>query len=357
MRILFLTGEINFADGVSSHLYNLIGGLSGNKETEPVLYCAGGEAESKFRDSGIKVYTDRTVDHSSRSFFSFAKAVLKIKNFCSENSIGIIHSHNHYTANIAAKAVIKTGISTVQTIHGLIPEGGRLKHFNADRYVSLNGQITEFLISKKNIPENNIIQIRQGIPVEKLFRKKILSGVPVILFAARLIKEKGGDVFIRAAAEIRKKYGSEMKFIIAGGGIEENELKKLSEELNADIEFTGTLNDIYKLMKSADIFVNSTGIRTEGFPMTIAEAAYSGCLIISTEGKWLNEIFENNTDGFTFRIGGHKELAEKIMNSLENKESSREIAVSFQNRSERLFSLKEMTDKHIELYRECLKKI
>ncbi|MBK9332821.1 MAG: glycosyltransferase family 4 protein [Ignavibacteria bacterium] len=172
----------------------------------------------------------------------------------------------------------------------------------------------------------------------------------MILYASRLIKEKGCDVFIKAAAEVRKHTGKELKFLIAGSGEYENELKSLSEKLNAGIEFTGSVKDIFQFMQNADIFVSTTGMSSEGFPMTVAEAAFSGCLVISSRQSWLTEVFDENKDGLCFRAGDHMELAEKILHALRNEKFTQEMSETFQRKAAELFSVRKMIKIHTDLY-------
>lgn len=359
MNILFLTGELNYTNGVTSHLYNLIYGLSESDDQELHLIYAGGEAAEKFDLPAVRLTLNKNLKHESRSIVNFSKAYFEIKKYCLKNKIDIVHSHNHYAANIAGRAAAKLNANTVQTIHGLIPEGGRLRHFYADKYISLNNKITEHLILNNISKRANIFNIRQGIPENHLFRKKLFQGYgnnnfPVILYASRLILEKGCDIFIKAAAEVRKNTENEIKFIIAGSGEYESELKSLSENLNAGIEFKGSVKDIFHVMRNADIFVNTTGMSSEGFPMTVAEAAFSGCLIISSRHSWLTDVFEDGKDGLCFSTGDHSELKRLILQSLEQKEESQKMAESFQDKASQIFSIGSMIKVHKNIYNECL---
>lgn len=361
MNILFLTGELNYTDGVSSHLFNLICGLSENRDTGIHLICSGGEASEKFNLPFVRLSVNKNLSHESRSIVNFSKAYFDVKKYCLKNRIDIIHSHNHYAANIAGRAAAASKACTVQTIHGLIPEGGRLRHFYADKYFSLNKKITEHLILNGITGRDDVIEIRQGIPEKNLFKKKLFhdygnENIPVILYASRLIKEKSCNIFIKAAAEVRKITGRKLKFYIAGTGEFENELKSLSDILNAGIEFLGSQENILPVMRNADIFVSTTAMSSEGFPMTVAEAAFSGCLIISSRQSWLTEVFDENKDGLCYKAGDHTELAENILRALENEKCSQEMSESFQNKAADLFNLSEMIKIHTDLYKKCTEK-
>ena len=247
----------------------------------------------------------------------------------------------------------------MQTIHGEIPDIGKLKHFYADKYILLNKKNHDSLIRKNIAKENNIYKVRQGIPEnmyveKKLFRTEYENNIPMILFASRLIKGKGADIFIKASAEVRKKYADKIKFIIAGEGDMEKDLIKLSAELNTEIEFTGNVKDIFKLMKSSDIFVNATSMQSEGFPMSVAEAAFSGCLLISSEAEWLSEVFTDQEDGFTFEKNDYMDLSDKILTAMQNKDQSQKFAQTFQTKAKEIFSISDFANNHKNIYKECL---
>ena len=78
----------------------------------------------------------------------------------------IIHTHNHYAANLSKIISRLLRIKTIQTCHGIIPEEGRLSHFSADYIISVNEHIIKYLIENKlgeqnfeileNLEDNNI---------------------------------------------------------------------------------------------------------------------------------------------------------------------------------------------------------
>lgn len=361
IKILFLTGDLNFTDGVSSHLLNLLTELSKDRELDLHMNYSGGLALEKFNDINVNISLNKNLRHDSRSLINFSKAFFEVRKYLKVHAINIIHSHNHYAANIAGRAAKNLNVNTVQTIHGIIPDIGKLKHFIADKYILLNRNNYDYLINKNITDKRNYYVIRQGIPKDKFIEKEIFlsespKNIPVILFASRLIAGKGADIFIKASAEIRKKYTDKIRFIIAGTGEMENDLIELSKDLNTDIEFEGNVKDIFPLMKSADIFVNATSMQSEGFPMSVAEAAFSGCLIISSEAEWLSEVFTERIDGFTFVKNDFRDLSDKILNALQNKGMSQKYVHTFQTKAKQLFSITEFAENHKKIYKECLQK-
>ncbi len=106
--------------------------------------------------------------------------------------------------------------------------------------------------------------------------------------------------------------------MIAGKGDQEKELIKMNEGLNAGVEFLGNVKNTTKLFDDSSIFVIATRSSSEGFPISIIEAAFAKNLIISSKFLGLNSLFEDNIDGLTFKVDDYIDLANKIIYSIEN---------------------------------------
>jgi glycosyltransferase involved in cell wall biosynthesis len=247
-----------------------------------------------------------------------------------------------------------TGSFTVQTIHGIIPEEGILNHFKARKYISVSEEGEKYLLDNKISGRENIFFINQGFELTgPLIKKK--GDITQIICASRLVMEKGVDLFIRAAKIVKDNSDTEPSFFIAGTGEYETQLKELNKEINAGVTFLGRTTSMTEVLKDMDIFVMPTRSSSEGFPMTIVEAAFTGNLIIMSEFGNFKNIFKNNEDGYTFKINDHIELADKILLALKHHDRSAELAERFMNKSEILFNLKTVVRKHTEVYKSCLK--
>lgn len=352
INLLFITGKLNYTDGVTSHLFNLTNELKHNLNFNIMILCTGGDSVNRFRDSGIDITEDNIFDHSNRSLNNFSAAVKRLIAIISHHKINIVHSHNHYAANISYYASKIKGVKTVQTIHGLIPEGGMLKHFRANKYITVNESFEAILHKNKIIKSEDIKFINQGFRYDGEIKSKPCTAD--IICASRLIQEKGVDLYIRAAKTVKSRFTGNVNFYIAGTGVYEKELKKLAKDINSDIVFLGEVKNLPEFFSRTNIFVMPTRSGSEGFPMTIAEAALTKNLIITSEFDYFGSLFKNGIDGFTFKVNNYKELAEKIITALHNPDMAAQLTETFYNKSKILFDLNTMAEKHIELYKECL---
>ncbi len=350
MNILFLTNRLDYTDGVSSHLYYLLKGLKKNSSLNMQINCSGGDALEKFADLDIEILTDKNLNHEGRSVKSLTSAVISTSKLIKKKKIDIIHSHNHYAANIGYLSSKFSGADTIQTNHGLLPEKGFLKHFKARKYIAVNEHIQEYMLENKITSEKNINLIRYGLPYEEFNKDKSSQEIKIIC-AARLIYEKGVDTFIKCAALLAGENKFNFKFYLAGSGDVEKELKKLNEKLKAKVKFMGSVKTLTDTLKGTDIFVIPTRSSSEGFPMSIIEAAFAKNLIITSGFRGLNSIFTNQSDGLTFEINDHRELSRRILFAAENQNERKLMTEHFHRKALKLFDIKVMIQKHEALYK------
>jgi len=98
-----------------------------------------------------------------------------------------------------------------------------------------------------------------------------------LIFAGRLIEEKGADVFVRLCAKLRKKF--DFRAAVIGEGPMLQSLKKENE----DVEFLGFVDErrFYSLLKGAKLFVLPS--RREGFSISALEAIACGTPVLTVE--------------------------------------------------------------------------
>jgi len=101
----------------------------------------------------------------------------------------------------------------------------------------------------------------------------------------RLTEVKNHELFLRAAAEFKKKYSFPDKkiiFIIVGDGTLRSNLEHRAQSLGleTDVIFTGTRKDLDEVYPAFDIVALTS--RNEGTPLTLIEAMANARAVIST---------------------------------------------------------------------------
>lgn len=185
-------------------------------------------------------------------------------------------------------------------------------------------------------------------------------GIPttskIILFAGRLMREKGIDTLLEAMGPI---LDSADAFLIFVGNRPpgQNELfnwmnTRILENGWADrVIFLGKRDDIARIMSAADVFAFPS--RWEGFGLVLAEAMASGLPIVATNVDAIPEILEGTKsvlvppdDPYALRKGIIDSLERPLSERIQYAETNKQRAVFF--RHER------RTTEMIDLFASCL---
>ncbi len=157
-------------------------------------------------------------------------------------------------------------------------------------------------------------RIKDFIPKMDL-RKKYPDYNFIILMASRLTCEKNIGLAFEAMAEF-KKNNSRALLLIVGDGPEKENLKfKVSEfKLNNNVIFESWTDDLISYYKTADVFLLTSDY--EGYGMSLVEAAFAGCKIISSDVGIASEILEPEN---IFRVNDKNDLVSKLENAIQGK--------------------------------------
>lgn len=139
---------------------------------------------------------------------------------------------------------------------------------------------------------------------------------PVILGVGRLTMQKDFSILIRAFALVRKKMPA--RLMILGEGEERPKLEAVVRELNLgnDVALPGFVENPYKYIKRAAVFVLSS--RWEGFGNVLVEALALGTPVVSTDcPSGPREILEGGKWGCLVPVGNVEAMAQSIQAALE----------------------------------------
>jgi glycogen synthase len=133
-----------------------------------------------------------------------------------------------------------------------------------------------------------------------------------LLFAGRLVPDKGVDDLIRAIAIVRGR-GIDCRAVIAGDGPSRGALEDLARQkgLSKAISFVGrkTSEEVSRLMNRHRVFVIPSKYNDPA-PVAALEAIASGCVVIGTEGGGLG--VNIGFCGLTYPNGDYRVLADRI---------------------------------------------
>ena len=210
-----------------------------------------------------------------------------------------------------------------------------------------------YFIKNYKIKKNNIYRIKgSGVNLKKFSFKKIPSGIPKIIFPARMLLDKGFYEFINASKIVnQKKFVAE--FILAGShdpanpkSIPLNYLKNINRYKG--VRWIGYVKNIEELFKKCCIVVLPS--YQEGFPKSLQDAAASGRPIITTNTNGCREVVDENINGYLVPVNDHKILASKIIYLLNNREILTKMCIKSRLKAEKEFDQNIIVTQHMEIY-------
>ncbi|MGC1307619.1 MAG: glycosyltransferase family 4 protein [Phormidesmis sp.] len=154
------------------------------------------------------------------------------------------------------------------------------------RWISYGKTTTDYLI-ELGIARHYILQIQNCVD-EKLYTQSNVTAAlrrshpPILLYAGQLIKRKGTDLFLKAAAKLQQE-GHQFSILIVGSGIEKDNIMQLIEQLNlkhVTVLPSQRPSDMPAIYKSADILVFPT--LEEVWGLVVNEALWSGLTVVSS---------------------------------------------------------------------------
>ncbi|MGP0070794.1 MAG: glycosyltransferase family 4 protein [Bryobacteraceae bacterium] len=183
-----------------------------------------------------------------------------------------------------------------------------------------------------------------------------LSGRPTVVFAGRLVPEKGADVLIRAFATVRSHLPA-AELVIAGDGEQRNRLQRLIDELSlsSSVRLMGHLNRSRIEACFAAAWVQAVPSRwREPFGIVAAEAMMRGTAVIATGSGGLNEIVQDGRTGILTPPNDANALAAALLRLLSNRDLAESLGAC--GREFALHNLTEdvFVDRFVALYERLL---
>lgn len=130
-----------------------------------------------------------------------------------------------------------------------------------------------------------------------------------VLFAGRLLRAKGLDVFLEAAGQVG---GDGIEMLVAGAG--EDDPDAIRPETLRDhgaITFLGPVADMPLLLAGVDVVVLASRYN-EGVPRILIEAAATGCVPVATEFAGSRKLIVDGETGYFLKSGLRQDQAVEL---------------------------------------------
>lgn len=302
-----------------------------------------------------------------------------IRSFIIDKNIELLHVHGARANFIAMFLKHKLSIPVVTTMHSdyLLDFDELFKRLvftnlnilslrRLDYFIAVSDSFKEMLI-KRDFRPNGIHTVYNGMDFSKIpqnvtskeeYAKRhgleLNNNLCYVGIAARFDVVKGVDVFIKGAAKAYEK-NKNLRFLIAGSGAEEKNLKNLASKLGMGeaLKFLGFESDIYGFLNFIDI--NTLTSKCESFPYSMLEGAAMKKPMIASAVGGIPALVKDGETGFVFENNNSDAMAEKILELSENKELIKTMGEAICKKVNEEFSADVFAKTHMEIYSHILK--
>ncbi len=225
-----------------------------------------------------------------------------------------------------------------------------------DQVVGVSNFVARRDIEQNMLSRKKVRTIYNGVDTQRFHpegNRVTKNGFLTIVFVGRLIPEKGADLLIEAVRRLTKRTEHPVFLKLAGIGDHKSELERLATEvLPRQVEFLGQVDDVPKLLRSADLAVFPSRI-DESFCLAVAEAMACGTPVIAADAGGMPEVVGHDGEaGLVFRNGDADDLERQISFLIESPHLRARMRQAARERAEREFSIGRMVEQYASLYEE-----
>jgi glycogen(starch) synthase len=333
--------------GLARHVRKLSEGLATTGVDVHVLTRGGEESPAEELMEGLAIH--RVLEPSRpRELGEFVAWVERMNadmlaagvELGDRHSFDVVHGHDWLVAMACDHLARRFGASLVTTIHAT--EHGRHQGWvtehpqsyihgverwitnRADHVITCSYYMREQVADIFGVPESRITVIPNGIDPDdlpapayaelaRLRREFAAPEERLVLLIGRLVYEKGFQIALEAMPELIARLPG-TRFLVAGSGTHEEELRRQAEELGLldHGTFLGWIGDdvLHSLYRIADVCVVPSIY--EPFGLVALEAMAAGCPCIVADTGGLREVVPHDEAGLRFRSRDPRSLGRMV---------------------------------------------
>jgi len=362
MNILLMTTHLN-AGGITSYLLTLARDLI-QKGHGVMIVSGGGQTEYLFEESGVKV-RNFPIKVKSELHPCLYMSLRSLATLIKDEKIDVIHSQTRVTQVLGQHLKKWSGCPVVSTCHGFFKKrlGRRLFPCWGDKVIAISPQVRNHLINDFQVPALNIRLIVNGLncddfPLVSDQKKKELRaefGIPdefIVGIVARLSDVKGHEFLIKAMPKVLQS-STKIHLVIVGEGKEGENLKDLvrQHQLENHVSFFPAVNQTRQFLSMFDLFVMPS--LQEGLGLSVMEAQAAGIPVIASRVGGLPSLIEHGRTGLLVEPSSSDELAEAIIEMMNDPGKRAECARQARCFIKKEFSADQMGNETIKVYQEA----
>ncbi len=217
-------------------------------------------------------------------------------------------------------------------------------------------------LTARGVRADKIVAVYNGIDMEALSGVAdreaaraewgLGADVPLAGMVGRLVKWKGPDRFIEAAARVGEEL-PHSRFMLVGDAIfgerdYVEELKAMASRLDLSerMIFTGFREDALQVMAGLDVLVHAS-LLPDPLPTVLIEAMALGLPVVAADGGGVREIVEDGVTGMVVPPGDVRAMSAAVVKMLSDLTEARDMGEAGRERARGLFDI-DRQSRHLE---------
>ena len=319
-------------------------------------------------------------EYPTRSMYSYQtlRGQLRFARDVRREDIHVVHAYGFYPNLFAIlPAALGTRSVTIASVRdmGVFSDRHKLRSMTqamacrlADCVIANSSAVREWLI-KQGLGGYDVRVIPNGISMPAPRRNDEPSVIraefhidpdsPLIAVVGRLVRTKGLEFFLEAAASIAARFPS-VRFLIVGEANVEppyrRELEERAKNLNliGRLTFTGQRSDVPQIMREIDISVLPS--LSESFSNSLLESMANGLPVVATKVGGNPEVVSDGENGLLVPPRDAEALSRAMSRLLESNELARRLGEAAREKVAKEYSLECLLRRTEDLYVSLLER-
>jgi len=184
------------------------------------------------------------------------------------------------------------------------------------------------------------------------------NSAALVVTVANIRQIKGIDVFLQAAAVVKRQFPQPVLFAVAGEELEPSytaELRRMISDLGLTdcVMFLGKRRDVRAVLRASNVFCLLS--RSEGLSNALLEAMAAGVACVATTVGGNGELIADRQNGYLIGSEDAEAAGERILTLLRDRETADRMAREARRTAETRFSTESMIGNLVSSYERLLK--
>jgi glycosyltransferase involved in cell wall biosynthesis len=292
-------------------------------------------------------------------------ALLRLARFLKSRRFDVVQTWVFAANTYGRVAAVRAQVPVVVTAEMAVDLWKTRTHLAIDRALAKrcdtvvgNSRAVVDFYRQAGVPNDKLALIYSGVePAEPpaVDRAEVRAAfgwppeAPLLLFAGRLMAQKGVDVLL-TALDLLQHVRPDLRTLIAGDGPLRDELEATAHAFTLEdkVKFLGHRDDVPRLLAAADLLVLPS--RYEGLPNVVLEAMAYRKPVVATAAPGTTEVVTDRETGLIVPVDNANALALAIRTLVDDPAERLRLGAAGRARVESEFGVAAMVDRFAALY-------